>query len=283
MHIMIRSHKTRTIRVAAAAALAAGALALAGCASGPTVDSGDGGAAPAEPRVLKVAATTTPMPDVVLAAAEAIEAPYTIELVEVADYVQPNTMLAAGELDANFVQHPPFMEEFNAGNNASLVAVEPVYLTVVGTYSSKHDSMADIPENGHIVVPQDLSNQARALQMYADAGLIKLDPKVDKWDVTVADVTENPKKLKFTEVDLMQLNAAYPEADGVFLHGTFARQLGLVPGDDAIAVEQDPQFAVSLVSRADNQDSPEVKALAKAFHSDEVRAVLEKYEVPAAF
>lgn len=257
-------------------------LLLAGCSSTPAEPAGDTPDSGAT-QVLKVAATTTPMPDVVRAAAEAIEAPYEIELVEVADYVQPNTMLAAGELDANFVQHPPFMEDFNAGNNASLVAIEPVYLTVVGTYSSKHDSMADIPEKGHIVVPQDLSNQSRALQMYAEAGLITLDPTVDKWEVTVKDITANPKNLEFTEVDLMQLNAAYPEADGVFLHGTFARQLGLVPGDDAIAVEQDPQFAVSLVSRNDNQDSPEVKALAKAFHSDEVRAVLEEFEVPAAF
>lgn len=257
-------------------------LLLAGCSATPagsSSDSQDTG----ETQVLKVAATTTPMPDVVRAAAEAIEGPYEIELVEVADYVQPNTMLAAGEIDANFVQHPPFMEDFNEGNNASLVAIEPVYLTVVGTYSSKHDSMADIPEKGHIVVPQDLSNQSRALQMYAEAGLITLDPEVDKWEVTVKDITENPKDLEFTEVDLMQLNAAYPEADAVFLHGTFARQLGLVPGDDAIAVEQDPQFAVSLVSRNDNQDSPEVKALAQAFHSDEVRAVLEEFEVPAAF
>lgn len=261
---------------------AAAILLLAGCSSTPADPAADA-AEPGETQVLKVAATTTPMPDVVRAAAEAIEAPYEIELVEVADYVQPNTMLAAGELDANFVQHPPFMEDFNKGNNASLVAIEPVYLTVVGTYSSKHDSMADIPEKGHIVVPQDLSNQSRALQMYAEAGLITLDPSVDKWEVTVKDITENPKSLEFTEVDLMQLNAAYPEADGVFLHGTFARQLGLVPGDDAIAVEQDPQFAVSLVSRNDNQDSPEVKALAKAFHSDEVRAVLEEFEVPAAF
>lgn len=278
---MIRSTPARMARLAAAAALTTAALALAGCSAAPNADSTAAGGG--DTQVLKVAATTTPMPEVVRAAAEAIEAPYSIELVEVADYVQPNTMLAAGELDANFVQHPPFMEDFNAGNNASLVAIEPVYLTVVGTYSSKHDSMEDIPDGGHIVVPQDVSNQSRALQMYAAAGLIKLDPKVDTWEVTVKDVIDNPKNLQFTEVDLMQLNAAYPEADGVFLHGTFARQLGLVPGEDAIAVEQDPQFAVSLVSRNDNQDSPEVKALAKAFHSDEVRAVLEEFDVPAAF
>ena len=273
-------HTRARLATRATAVVALAAAALTGCATNTAAPDPT---APDAPRVLKVAATTTPMPEVVRAAAEAIEAPYEIELVEVSDYVQPNTMLASGEIDANFVQHPPFMEDFNDGNDASLVAIEPVYLTVVGTYSSSHDSMADIPEGGHIVVPQDLSNQSRALQMYADAGLITLDPAVAKWEVTVHDIADNPKRLRFTEVDLMQLNAAYPEADGVFLHGTFARQLGLVPGEDAIAVEQDPQFAVSLVSRADNETSPEVKALARAFHSDEVRAVLDEFEVPAAF
>lgn len=272
------NRSTSLLKLAAVASAAA--LLLSGCAGGAT---GNEESATEKTTVIKVAATTTPMPEVVRAAAEAIEGPYEVELVEVADYTQPNTMLAAGELDANFVQHPPFMEDFNAANGSDLVAIEPVYLTVVGTYSSKHESMDEIPEGGHIVVPQDLSNQSRALQMYAAAGLITLDPEVDKWQVTIKDITKNPRNLKFTEVDLMQLNAAYPEADGVFLHGTFARQLGLSPEKDAIAVEQDPQFAVSLVSRADNEDSDAIKALAKAFHSDKVRAVLDDYKVPAAF
>ncbi|GAB2555796.1 MetQ/NlpA family ABC transporter substrate-binding protein [Leucobacter ruminantium] len=269
-----------TRRLLAPVAIGAAALMLlAGCAGG----SGESGGSEGETQTLKVAATTTPMTDVVQAAAEAIEGPYEIEMVEVADYVQPNTMLENGELDANFVQHPPFMEEFNEANNASLTVIEPVYLTVVGMYSSKWKSFDEVPEGGKIVIPQDKSNAARSLQMVADAGLIELDPKADKWTVTVDDITSNPKNLQFTEIDIMQLVAAYPEADAVFLHGTFARQLGLTPADDALITEQDEQFAVSLVSREDNADSPEVEALAKAFHSDEVRAVLEEKDVPAAF
>ena len=270
-------------RLLAAAAAAAAALFLVpGCASGGSGDASDAGSADGT-HTLQVAATTTPMTDVVRAAAEAIEEPYEIELVEVADYVQPNMMLQHGELDANFVQHPPFMEEFNAGNSASLVSIEPVYLTVVGIYSSAHPSLQAIPEGGRIVIPQDVSNAARALQMFADAGLIEVDAGADTWAVTVDDITRNPKRLDFVQVDLMQLSAAYPEADAVFLHGTFARQLGLSPADDAIAVEQDPQFAVSLVSRRDNAASPEIAALARAFHSDRVRDVLEETGVPAAF
>ncbi|MGJ0202929.1 MetQ/NlpA family ABC transporter substrate-binding protein [Leucobacter sp. gxy201] len=261
-------------------AAAAALLLITGCAGGSSDGSGDEAKGT---ETLKVAATTTPMTDVVQAAGKAIEAPYTIEMVEVADYVQPNMMLQNGELAANFVQHPPFMEEYNAANGADLVAVEPVYLTVVGMYSSKWKSFDEVPEGGNIVIPQDASNAARSLQMVADQGLIELDPSVDKWQVTVQDIVKNPKNLKFTEIDIMQLVAAYPEADAVFLHGTFARQLELTPKNDAIAVEQDEQFAVSLVSRGEDEDSAATQALAKAFHSDEVRSVLEELGVPAAF
>ncbi|MDJ1371879.1 D-methionine-binding lipoprotein MetQ [Gulosibacter molinativorax] len=260
-----------------AAAAAAVTLALTGCAAS-TDDAAEG-----ETITLKVAATTTPMTDVVQAAAEVIEAPYEIEMVEVADYVQPNSMLQHGELDANFVQHPPFMAEYNAANDATLVAVEPVYLTQVGMYSSKHGSFDDVPEDGQIVIPQDASNQARALLMVQAAGLITIDPAVEETVVTVDDVLENPKNLTFTEIDIMSLVSAYPEADAVFLHPTFARQLELTPEEDALALEQDEAFAVSLVTREEDADSEATSALVDAFHSEGVRAKLEELGVPAAF
>ena len=272
------------IRLTSALATAAvAALMLTGCAGDNGSPEAANQAASGETQVLKVAATTPPMTEVVQAAAEAIEAPYEIEMVEVADYVQPNMMLQNGELTANFVQHPPFMEEYNAANNAQLTAIEPVYLTVVGMYSSKWPSFDKVPEGGKVIIPQDASNAARALQMVASAGLIEFDSETPKWEVGVKDIVKNPRNLDFTEIDIMQLTTAYPEADAVFLHGTFARQLNLTPEDDAIAVEQDPQFAVSLVSREDNADSPEIAALARAFHSDAVRAALDEAAVPAAF
>lgn len=276
-HPTPESHRMHHRLLSLSAATGAAALLLAGCAAADSSADSSG------TQVLRVAATTTPMPEVVEAAASAIAAPYEIELVEVADYVQPNTMLQHGEIDANFVQHEPFMEEFNAGNDASLTIVEPIYLTVVGMYSRTHASFDDVPDGGRIVIPQDRSNLARALQMVASSGAITLDSDVDPWQVTVDDITENPRDLQFQEIDIMQLTAAYEEADAVFLHHTFARQLDLVPEEDAIALEQDPQFAVSLVSREDNRESPEVAALAEAFHSDAVREALDTYEVPAAF
>ncbi|WP_029088319.1 MetQ/NlpA family ABC transporter substrate-binding protein [Brevibacterium album] len=256
-----------TIRtLSPAAALASAALVLTGCAGG---GPGDGDTA------LTVAAATPPMTDVVEAAAEAIGDGYTIEMVEVADYVQPNVMLEAGELDANFVQHVPFMEEFNAANGASLVGVQPVYLTAVAFYSKDLTDIQDLPEDGRVTLPADASNTGRALQMLADEGLITLAEGTERFGAALEDVAENPRNLQFTQVDLLQLNAAYEEADAVFNLPAFAGQIDLSPFEDGLVVEEDPQFAVTLVTRADDADSPETAALREAFTSEEVRRVLE--------
>lgn len=263
---------TRLLTGVAALTVVAG---LAACSDTPAAQS--------DVVVLKVAAHAPPMTDVVTAAAESIEDGYRIELVEVADYVQPNVMLNAGEIDANFVQHEPFMEEFNAKNNGSLVKVQPVYMTVIAFYSRTLDSLDDLPEGGHVVIPQDPSNAARGLQLLADTGVITLDPSAERFTATIDDIAENPKNIRITQVDLLQLNTAYDEADAVLNLPAFARQIGLNPAEHGIAVEQDPRFAVSLVARADNAESPEIAALAKAFTSNAVRRVVEESNNPAAF
>lgn len=262
--------------LAATALLAAAALALTGCSSG-----GDAGAA--EDTVIQVAAATTPMTDIVNAASEAIGDGYSIELVEVADYVQPNVMLQAGEIDANFVQHIPFMEQFNEANGATLVGVQPVYLTAVAFYSKSLESIDQLPEGGSVTLPSDASNTGRALRMLADAGVITLDPAAPQFGATLDDITDNPRDLQFTQVDLLQLNAAYEEADAVFNLPAFARQIGLSPFTDGLTFEEDPTFAVTLVSRADNQDSPDVAALKAAFTSQQVQDVIAEYDMHAAF
>ena len=260
------------------AALAVGSLALltAGCAPSAGEAGGD-------VVTLKVAATVTPMTDVVEAAAEAIEEGYEIELVPVSDYVQPNVLVENGEIDANFVQFVPFMEEFNTKNDASLAGVKPIYSTVVAFYSKTLASLDELPQGGSVVIPNDSANAARALQLLADQGIITLDPSVERFTAKVADITENPRELTITQVDLLQLNTAYEEADAVFNLPSFARQLGLTPVDNGLAVEQDPQFAVTLVTREDKLGTPEIAALEKAFTSDHVRETLESLDVPPAF
>lgn len=256
-----------------AATLTAVALTLSGCGTG-----GDGGTT-----TLQVAAATPPMTDVVEAAAEAIGDGFEIEMIEVADYVQPNAMLEAGEIDANFVQHVPFMEEFNEGNDASLVGVQPVYLTAVAFYSQELDSIEELPDGGHVTLPADSSNLGRALQMLADAEILTLDPEAERFEADLDDITDNPRDLEFVQVELLQANAAYEESDAVFNLPAFANQIDLSPFEDGLTFEEDEQFAVTLVSREDNQDSPEVVALKEAFTSEQVLAVLEDFENSPAF
>lgn len=266
----------RTLRPAVslpAASLAAVALTLSGCGTG-----GDGGST-----TLQVAAATPPMTDIVEAAADAIGDGYEIEMVEVADYVQPNAMLEAGEIDANFVQHEPFMEEFNEGNDASLVSVQPVYLTAVAFYSKDLESIDDLPDGGHVTLPADSSNLGRALQMLAEAGIVTLDPDAERFEAGLDDITDNPRDLEFVQVELLQANAAYEESDAVFNLPAFAGQIDLSPFEDGLTLEEDEHFAVTLVSREDNQDSPEVAALAEAFTSEQVQAVLDEYEINPAY
>ncbi len=250
------------------------ALALGACAS--PAGEGDGTV------TIRVAATVTPMTDAVEAAGEAIEEGYEVELVPVTDYVQPNVLLQHGEIDANLVQFEGFMEEFNEANGADLVVVQPVYATVVAFYSKSLPSLDALPQGGSVVIPNDASNAGRALQLLADEGLLTLDPDVPRFEARVSDVVENPRELAITQVDLLQLNTAYDEADAVFNLPSFARQIGLSPEEDGLALEQDPAFEVSLVARSDNADAPEIAALARALSSEHVRERLESLGVPPA-
>lgn len=256
------------------ASVAAAALALTGCGADGSADG---------TTTLQVAAATPPMTDIVEAASEAMGDGYEIEMVEVADYVQPNAMLEAGEIDANFVQHVPFMEQFNEANDASLVGVQPVYLTAVAFYSKDLESIDDLPEGGSVTLPADSANLGRALQMLADEGLLTLDPEADRFMADMDDITDNPRDLQFVQVELLQANAAYEESDAVFNLPAFANQIDLSPFEDGLTFEEDPQFAVTLVSREDNQDSPEVEALKEAFTSEQVQAVLDEFESTPAF
>ncbi len=261
------------IRLAAAAA-AVVALVASGCAGATDADA---------PVTIRVAATVTPMTDAVEAAAEVIEEGYEVELVPVSDYVQPNVLVQNDEIDANVVQFESFMEEFNERNGADLVVVQPVYATVVAFYSRTLTSLDELPQGGSVVIANDKANAARALQLLADNGIITLDPSVDRFAARVSDIVENPRELDITEVDLLQLNTAYDEADAVYNLPSFARQLGLTPQEDGLVVEQDERFEVALVTRAGNADAPAIAALQRALTSDHVREVLEGLGVPPAF
>lgn len=268
--------RSRPAAIALAALFAASLTVLAsGCAA-------DNPIAP-ETVTIKVAATTTPMTDAVEAAAAVIEDGYRVELVPVSDYVQPNVLLQNSEIDANLVQFESFMQEFNDKNGASLVSVQPVYSTVVAFYSKNLSALDELPQGGSVVIPNDKPNAGRALQMLADNNILALDPTIARFTATVDDIIDNSRELKITQVDLLQLNTAYDEADAVFNLPSFARQIDLTPEDDGLAVEEDPQFQVALSTRDDNADSPEIAALKRALTSEHVRETLAGLGVHPAF
>ncbi|GAA3932908.1 MetQ/NlpA family ABC transporter substrate-binding protein [Microbacterium soli] len=261
-------------RVGMLAAALGMAMVVSGCAAGaPAEDSTDAGTA--APQVLKVAAVQSPMTDVVKAAGEAIEDGYEIELVEVGDYITANTILNSGDVYANYSQHIPYMEDFNEGNDGTLVGVQPVYNFVIAFYSKTLDDIADLPDGGTVAMPDDPSNTGRALKLLAEHDVISLDPEVDPYDATVADISENPKHLEFLQVPIASLNAAYEEADLVFQWPSHIIALGLTPQDDGLITELDDRFALNLVVQKKDADSAATAALKKAFTSDQVREVIE--------
>jgi len=221
---------------------------------------------------LQVASHLPPMTDIVEIAAENIEEPYTIELLEVTDNVQYNDVVENKEAYANFAQHEPFMEQYNEANDGHLVSLQTIYDPIVGFYSPVYDSIDDIEDGAEIAIPSDVSNETRALLVLADQGLIEVDENVDPALITLDDITENPRNFEFTSVDLLNLTATYEDGvDLVFNLPTYIANIGLTP-DDALFLEDEDQtlFALTVVVHEDNEDNEATQALIDAFTSQEV-------------
>lgn len=256
--------------------LSAGLL-LAACGNGSesAESTATESAASSEDTVIKVASHTTPMTDIVELAAEVVEDPYTIELVEVSDNIQYNEAVLNDEADASFAQHEPFMEVFNEERNGDLVAIQPIYNAVVGFYAPEYESIEDIEDGAEVAIPSDMTNEARALHILDAQGLIDVP---DETFVTVDDITENDKNLTFTHVDLLNLNASYEDGvDLVFNYPTYISEIGLTP-EEALFLEEDDsnRFALQIVTREGNADSEKIQALKAAFTSQEVYDYLEE-------
>ena len=220
---------------------------------------------------ITVVAQTTPMTDIVEIAAQAIEEPYTVKLIEVADNIQYNEAVFNDEADANFAQHEPFMEQFNAESDADLVAMEQIYNAIVGFYSPVYDSIDELEDGAEVAIPSDPTNEARALMILDNADIITLADDVT-YKASVDDIEDNPKDLNFTHVDLLNLSSSYEDGIPlVFNYPTYIEPLGLTPSD-AVLLEDDDEntFAIRVVAREGNEDSDKIKALNEAFTSEEV-------------
>ncbi|MDR2705343.1 MAG: hypothetical protein LBC02_06160 [Planctomycetaceae bacterium] len=197
---------------------------------------------------------------------------YKLEYTFLADNTQLNTAVENGEYFANYHQHTPYMDEFNKAHKAHLAAAFKVFTDRAGLFSKKHKSLNDLPDGARISVANDVGNGFRAFIILADAGLIKIKEGLEPIDVTQNDVTDNPKKLKFIEVDYTMLAKSLEEADAGFLYATVAAEIGLEFGKDALAGEREELQAADIIAvRKENIGSEKAKILEKAYKTDAMK------------
>ena len=253
----------------------ASALLLAGCGSDKGEETDKKTAAP-EVTKIKVASVIPLMTDMLdIAKPLLVKDGIEMEIVVLSDNIQPNSALANEEVDANFFQHPQYMEMFNEENDASLVMIQPIYHATLGAYSLIHDSLDDLPDGAKVAVPNDPSNLARALQLLEKSDLITLKEGVGL-EATTKDIIENPKKLKFVEVDLLMLARSIEDVDLVIMLPAYAAPLGLTPSKDSLIDEGESEFPISLVARENNKDSEAIQKLAEHLSGSEIRKFLEE-------
>ncbi|CAM3516128.1 MetQ/NlpA family ABC transporter substrate-binding protein [Paracoccus nototheniae] len=202
-----------------------------------------------------------------------------IEVIEFSDYVVPNQALADGDLDANSFQHRPYLENQMADRGFGLVEVGTTITTPMGIYSDSLTSMDDLPEGAQVAIPNDPTNGGRALLILQDLGIITLTEGTGLVPSPL-DVAENPKGLRFLELDAAQLPRTLADADIAIINTNYALASGLSPKDDAIAMEKaDSPYVNILVVQEGREAEPWVQTLVEAYHSPEVKAFIdEKYE-----
>ena len=201
------------------------------------------------------------------------------------DYIQPNVQVAEKRLDANFFQHQPYLDEFNKAKGTHLINVAAVHLEPLGAYSSKYKKLDEIKDGSTVVIPNDATNGGRALLLLDKAGLITLKDKTNILS-TPKDITANPKKLKFRELEAATIPRVLTQVDLALINTNYALEAKLNPETDALVIEgSDSPYVNILVARPDDKDSADMQKLVAALHSPEVKAfILEKYKgaiVPA--
>ncbi len=226
--------------------------------------------------VIKVAAATYPMEEIVKIAAKQLEKKgYKVEISLLTDYVTANIGLNAGDFDANFHQHEPFMQMYNKKANGTLVKVAPIYDVYVGFYSPKYKTKEELPKHLKVAIPRDPTNMDRAIRILASYGYVSI-PETDRL-LKVADAKNAAKDIEFLPVAIPSLVQAYKESDLAFNWPAHMRKIG-VSVEDALLLEgeNNNKFAIILAAREDNKDSRKIHVLLNAMRSKEVREFLEK-------
>jgi D-methionine transport system substrate-binding protein len=201
-----------------------------------------------------------------------------VKVIEFNDYVQPNAALDAGDLDANSFQHQPYLDSQVKQRGYKIVSAGLTYISPLGVYSKKLKSLKDLPQGAKVAVPNDPSNENRALLLLQTQGVIKLKAGAgtNGNNATALDVADNPKKIKLVELDAAQLPRTLADVDAAAINTNFALAAGLQPTKDAIALEDvHSPYANLIAVRAKDKDQLWVKKLVAAYQSDDVRQFLK--------
>lgn len=272
-------------------------VALTGCGANTTTTQTDGAVSPAasggatagQTVTLKVGASPVPHAEILkfvqdnLAAAAGLN----IEIEEFTDYVQPNVALNDKQIDANFFQHVPYMQDQAKQRGVDMVAVTSVHIEPLGIYSNQIKSLQEIGDQAVVAIPNDATNGGRALQLLATNGLLTLAEGVGA-NATVQDITANPKQLQIEELEAAQLPRALDDADIAVINMNYALEANLKPKTDALALEagKDNPYANVLAVLRDRQNDPNIQKLTQLLNSPQVKQFIEeKYQgaVLAAF
>lgn len=252
---------------------------LAGCGKKDNPPAEEGGKT-----VIKVAATPAPHAEILEIAKEVLaEQNITLEIIPFSDYIQPNMATESGDVMANYFQHIDYLNAFNPDNKTNLVNVAEIHYEPYGLYAGKTATVAELADGATIAVPNDPSNEARALLLLEAQGLIKIKEGVGL-KASPLDIVENPKNLKIQEIEAAQLTMTLSSVDMAVINGNYAIEAGLSAGKDALAIEDAESEAAALyanilVVKAGNEEKPEVKALVEALKSEKVRTYIEtKYD-----
>lgn len=235
--------------------------------------------APAELKKIVVGASPAPHAEILRAAADVLaEKGYELDIKEYVDYIQPNLALESGDLDANYFQHLPYLESFNEENNTKLVSAAAIHYEPFGIYAGKTASLDELADGARVAVPNDTTNEARALLLLEAQGLIKLKEGADL-TVTKNDIVENPKNLDLYEVEAAQIPRVVEDVDIAVINGNYAIEAGFKVSE-ALAAEDSESIAATtygnvLAVREGHENDEAIQALVEALTSDEVKAYIE--------
>ncbi len=236
--------------------------------------SSEGDAYAGDPVTIKVGANITPHSEILEQAKPILaEQGITLEIVQLEDSITPNTGVIEGSLDANYFQHVPYLEQFNEENGSTLVSIGAVHYEPFGVYAGRVSDLKELPDGAVVAVPNNVTNEARALLLLAQEGIITLKEEAGI-EATVADITENPKNIEFKELAPEQLVQALPDVDIAVINGNYAIEGGLSV-KDALAVEANDGLAAQtygniIATSAEKENDEALKALVKVLQGKEI-------------